>query len=110
MATVDRDRLPGYPGRPLADEEPHSIGYVSGLAEAPHGDPPDERPLARLAVAGPLPLGGRVVQDEAGRDAVDRDAETPELVGHLPGEPDLAGLGAGVRLDPGQADGAPGAR
>src|SRR5215469_8415303 len=110
MTTVDRDRLAGHPGGPLADEEPHAIGDVRGFAEAPHGDPLDKLPLARLAVAGPLPLGRRVGQDEAGRYAVDRDAERPELVRHLPGEPDLAGLGAGVRLDPGQAHGAPGAR
>src|ERR1700751_5037218 len=110
MTTVDRDGLPGHPGGLLADEEPHAVGDVLGPAEAARGDPLDQRPLARLAVAGPLPLGGGVGQDEAGRDAVYRDAEPAKLVRHLPGEPDLAGLGAGIRLDPGQADGARGAR
>ena len=82
----------------------------SGFPSPPGGNARHQFPLARLAVARPLPLGRRVGQDEAGRDAVDRDTERPQFVRHLPGEPDLAGLGAGVRLDPGQADGAPGSR
>ena len=69
-----------------------------------------QRPLAVGAVAVPLGLGGRVGEHEPRRDAVDGDAERAQLVGHLPGEADLAGLRRGVGLDAGEADAAPGAR
>ena len=58
----------------------------------------------------PLPLGRGVGADEARRDAVDGDPEGPELVGQLAGQADLAGLGAGIGLDAGEADAQPGAR
>ena len=80
------------------------LAMSSGFPSRRSGDARDELALAFLAVALPLPLGRRVGQDEAGGDAVHRDAERPELVRHLPGEPDLAGLRAGVGLDPGPAD------
>src|ERR1700689_5816231 len=106
MSTINRDRLPGYPRRTLGDEEQHAVGDVLGLSQSPHGDALHQLALALLAVALPLPLGRRVGEDEPGSDAVDRDAERTELVRHLPGEPDLARLRAGVGLDAGQADAA----
>src|SRR5215475_2902337 len=110
MATVNRDRLPGHPSGPFRGEELHPVRDVLGLAEPPHRDAGHQLGLALGAVAVPLDLGGRVGQDEPGRDAVHRDAERAELGGQLAGQPDLAGLGAGVRLDSGPADGQPGGR
>src|SRR5579872_2131817 len=109
-ATVDRDRLPGDPGGPLRHEELHAVGDVRRVTQAPGGDALDQEALPLLAVALPLALAGRVGPDESRCDAVDRDPERPELLGHLPGEPDLARLRAGVGLDPGLADGQPGRR
>ena len=109
-ATVDGDDLAGDPARTLRGEELHAVGDVLGLAQPPQRDAGHQVTLAVLAVAGPLPLGGRVGQDEAGTDAVHRDAEGPQLVGHLPGEAELARLGAGVGLDAGLAHGQRGRR
>src|SRR5579864_7779651 len=103
MTTVDRDRLAGYPRGTVRHEELHAVGDVRGAAQPAHRDALHQLLLALLAVAVPLPLRGRVGEDEPGRYAVDRDAELPELVRHLPGEPDLGRLGAGVGLDAGQA-------
>src|SRR5580692_2938221 len=106
MSTINRDRLPGHPRGPLGYEELHAVGDVLGFAEPARRYALHQLPLALLAVALPLPLGRGVGQDEPGSDAVHGDAERPELVRHLPGEPDLAGLRAGVGLDTGQADAA----
>src|SRR5579859_622248 len=104
MAAVDRYGLPGNPRGSLGDEELHAVDDVRRLSQPPHGDARHQLPLALLAVALPLPLGRRIGADEARSDAVDRDAERPELVRHLPGEPDLGRLRAGVCLDPRLAD------
>jgi len=107
---VDRDDLAGHPARPRRGEEAHAVGDVGGLTEPAGGDPGDQRPLPVRAVAVPLGLRGRVGQHEAGRDAVHGNPVRAELVRHLPGEAELAGLGGGVGLDARLADGQPGGR
>ena len=85
---------------------PRAMSY--GVAGPAGRDVLEQGLLAVLAVAVPLRLGGRVREHESGCDAVDGDAERPQLVCHLPGEADLAGLGRGVGLDAGEADAAAG--
>jgi hypothetical protein len=104
-SAVDGDDLPSDPARPLRGEEPHPVGNVCGLAETACRDPGHQFPLPVGAITIPLGLRGRVGQDEAGGDAVNGDAERAQFVRHLPGEAQLARLGAGVGLDPGLADG-----
>ena len=107
MSTINRDRLPGHPrGRARRRRTARRWRCPRRCPSRRSGDALHQLGLALLAVALPLPLGRRVGQDEPGSDAVDRDAERAELVRHLPGEADLAGLGAGVGLDAGQADAA----
>src|SRR5262249_21637757 len=63
----------------------------------------DQSGLARRTHCVPLTLSGRVGAHEPRRDTVDRDAERTQLVRELAREPDLAGLGAGIGLDAGEA-------
>src|SRR5256714_14275392 len=110
MPAIDRDHLPRPPGGLLGGEEEDAVRYVLWLAEAPRRDVPEDRALSLLPVALPLTDARRVREHEAGRDAVHGDTERPELVCGLPREADLPRLRARVRLDPGQADAAAGAR
>jgi hypothetical protein len=86
-----------------------AVGDVVGRAETLERDAIDERALPFLAVRLPLPFGGRVGSDEPRRDVVDGDAPRAQLVGELPREADLRGLGRRVRLDAGEADAESGA-
>src|SRR5579859_4594586 len=80
MSAINRERLAGDPGRLLGDKKEHTVRHVLRLPEPPGRDLLDQRPLAPLAVALPLPLGRRVGEHEAGRDGVDGDPEPAELV------------------------------
>ena len=86
-----------------------TVRDVFGTTQPSQRDSLDESLLPVLTVALPLLLGRRVGPHESRRDAVHGDAKRPEHVGHLACEPDLAGLGARIRLDTGQADAPPGA-
>ena len=86
------------------------LAMSSGWPSRRSAMPVDQLALPVGAVAVPLNLGRRVGQDEPRRDAVDRDPERAQLVGHLPGEADLARLGAGVGLDAGLAGAQAGGR
>src|ERR1700685_165150 len=106
MSAVNGNHLPRNPGSVLRNKELHAVGDVLRRAEPAQGNLLHELALAFLAVAFPLLFGRGVGAHEPGCDAVHRDAVLAELVGHLPGEADLAGLRARVRLDPGEADAA----
>src|SRR6266550_1179724 len=110
MAAIDRDHLPCHPGGLFRDEEENAVRDVLGLAEATCRDLSENGALPLLPVALPLTDARRVGEHEAGRDAVHGDAERAELVRGLAREADLARLGTRVRLDPGEADAAAGAR
>src|SRR5579884_323213 len=104
--SVDAERLARAPPGVVGGEEEHRRGDVLGRAQATQRDALQQRRLPRRPVRLPLPPRARVAQHEAGGHAGDRDLPRTELPGELPGEPDLAGLGAGVGLDAGEA-GAP---
>src|ERR1700743_479510 len=106
MSAINGNHLPRYPGSVRGDKELNAVGDVLRRAEAAQRDALHELLLAFLAVAFPLLFRLGVGEQDPGRYAVHRDAVLAELVGHLPGEADLAGLRARVRLDAGKADAA----
>ena len=87
-----------------AGEKQHGGADVAAPTQSAHGDALQQTLLARVTESLPLPFGVGVGTDKARRHAVDGDAEGSELVGQLPNQADLPRLGAGVGLDPGQAD------
>src|SRR6185437_7005774 len=109
VTAIDRDHLPRHPRRLLGDEEEDAVRDVVGRPEPPRRDRLDEPAPALLAVALVLRDRRRVREHEARRDRVDRDPEAAELMRRLPGEADLARLGARVGLDAREAHAAPGA-
>src|ERR1700749_2303781 len=109
MPAINGNHLPRYPGSVRGNKELHAVGDVLRRAEPTQGDALHELALAFIAVALPLLFGRGVGAHEPGCDAVHRDAVLAELVGHLPGEADLSGLRARVRLDAREADAAAGA-
>src|SRR6201999_1165952 len=109
MSAVNGNHLPRNPGSVVGNKELHAGCDVLRRAKPAKGYSLPELALAFLAVALPLLLRRGVGEHEAGGDAVHRDAVLAKLVGHLPGEPDLPGLRARVRLDTREAHAPPGA-
>src|ERR1700761_2037222 len=109
MSAINGNHLPRYPGSVRRNKELHAVGDVLCRAEPAQGDALHELALAFLTVALPLLFRCGVGEHETRRDAVHRDAVPAEFVGHLPGEADLAGLRARVRLDAREAGAAVGA-
>ena len=96
-----------HPDVPRRRTDP--VGDVLGPGPAAASRCPRRSGPGPRCRSSPTASRGGVGQHEPGRDAVHRDAGPASSCGHLPGEPDLPGLGAGVGLDAGPADAPPGA-
>src|SRR6056300_1596369 len=73
-AAVDTEDLAGDPACLVRGQEGRCGGDVFGFSQHARMNPPQQLGLSLFAVGVPLPARGRVGQDEAGRDGIDRDA------------------------------------
>jgi hypothetical protein len=102
FSSVYRQYLTVDEGGQFGSKEHHRIGDIEWSPQALHCDPFDQRLLAFLSAARPLPLRCRVGADETRSHAVDGNPERPQLVRQLSRQPDHRVFGRAICLDAGQ--------